>query len=547
MIDPKIKDKLIDELKVRNSRLMAPHIGTLFIISLFFMELHYLVPQTAWVYPIILTSLLIRYVIMKKFFRSYKNGNCITVGIFHVFVSLTSFGWGLLYYEIEKAYGIFHTNSLLCLGIIFMLMSGGVTAFTSSVKTAIIFILSAAVVPVYILWTDGHNSKVLAIFLFGNALYQIYHMRVNHKFLRKTIETQINATNQKDILQEYINAVPGIVGVIDKEGTYVMINDYLNGEIRNAILGTKVGATLKDNAISLLILEFMRSSETHLMKEIHSPDMAGDNWYMVNLKKISSPQEGLIASILPINELIHAKNELKIQEARSQYAAKLASVGEFSASIAHEVNNPLTIIAGAANQLKGVLKDSPHDFASMNLLSDKIQETTHRISRIIKSLKILSSGGDEEPYRNVSFASIVEPTIEITKQKVTQHEISIKVSGLDNPVELFGSEIQLSQVIMNLVSNAIDAVKESETKLIEIQYTSSLEWLDICVVDSGPGIPVEYRSMIMDSFFSTKGTGQGTGLGLSISKNIIEHHNGTLTLVEDAPHTTFRIRFPRMT
>ena len=526
---------------------MAPHIGTLFVISLFFIELHYLVPKTALAYSLILISLLVRYSIMKKYFDSYKRGDWLAVGIFHVFVSLTGLGWGLLYWEIEKAYGIYHVNSLLCLGVIFMLMSGGVTAFTSSVKTAVIFILSAAVAPVMILWIDGDTSKILAIFLFGNAVYQIYHVRVSHKFLRKTIETQIVATNQKEILQEYINALPGIVGVIDKEGTYVMINDYLNGEIRNAILGTKVGATLKNNPVSLLILEFMKSSETHLMKEIHSPDLAGDNWYMVNLKKISSPQEGLIASILPINDLINAKNELKIQEARSQYAAKLASLGEFSASIAHEVNNPLTIIAGATIQLKGILRDSPGDVESMNVLSNKIQDTTQRISRIIRSLKMLSGEAHEEPYRNVTFASIIEPALEITKQKVNQSEITIKVSGLENPVELFGNEIQLSQVIMNLVSNAIDAVKNSDEKLIEIQYSSCLEWIEIFVIDSGSGIPPEYRSMIMDSFFSTKESGQGTGLGLSISKSIIERHHGTLTLIENAARTTFRIRLPRMT
>lgn len=545
-MDKRVEEKLSEELRVRNSRLMAPHIGIMIVMGLLFVELHYLVPKTAMAYPIILSSLLMRYFIMKRFFGEYLRRSKVVVGAFHLFVCFTSLGWGLLYYEVQKAYGVNNVNSLLCLGVIFMLMSGGVTAFSSSVKTAAVFIISAVTIPSIILWNEGGATKLMAIFLVGNAIYQVYHTRVANKFLQKSINTEIQATNQKEILQEYINALPGIVGVIDSEGTYVMINNYLNGEIRRLILGTKVGATLKNNAISLMIIDFMKSSETHLTREIYSPDLSGENWYMVNLKKISTPQEGVIASILPINDLVRAKSELKIQEARSQYAAKLASLGEFSATIAHEVNNPLTIIAGATNQLKSILRDSPQDSESIAILSDKIQDTTQRISRIIRSLKMLSGDADEEPYRNVSFSSVVEPAIEITKQKVSQCGITIKIIGSETPVDLFGNEVQLSQVLMNLVSNAIDAVKDSEIKQIEIQYVVTLQWLDILVIDSGRGIPKDVRPNIMTPFFSTKDSQQGTGLGLSISKEIIEHHQGTLSFLEDEPKTTFRIRLPRM-
>lgn len=540
-----IQKKLIQELKIRNSRLLAPHLLTLFIIFFLLIELHYLVPETSIAYGVVLFSLSGRYLIMKKFFHAFQNKRSMNI-LFHLLVVSTGLGWGVLFFEVEKAYGLFHVNTLICLGVMFTLMAGGVTAFCSSVMTSRLFIISLATIPFFVMWIKP-ETRIVAIFLLANGIYQLYHTGLAHKFLKKSILTEYLATKQKDILQEYIDALPGIVGIIDNEGTYVMINNHLNGKVKNKILGTKVGETQKDNPVSLLILDFMKSSDTHITKEVHAHDLTGENWYMVNLKKISSPQEGIIASVLPINDLVKAKSELKIQEARSQYASKLASLGEFSASIAHEVNNPLTIIAGTASQLKSTLRDDPQNIPSLEKLIDKIMETVSRISRIIRSLKMLSGEAGEESFRNTTFRSIVEPALEITRVKVKNNGIDFVVEGTESEVEIFGSEIQLSQVIMNLVSNAIDAVKDSEQKVIEISYHPSIDWLDILVKDSGIGISTEIKNRIMDPFFTTKESHEGTGLGLSISKSIIERHQGSLTFLENEKMTTFRIRLPRMT
>ena len=484
---------------------------------------------------------------MKWYFYEYSTKKYFLRFIYLLLVTLTGLGWGLLFKEVDAFYGLLTVETLLCLGILNVLMSGGITAFSSSVYIAAFFMGGMAVLPVYTIFNNHPEMKLLGLLTLGTYFFHVYHTGIAQKFLKGMFLTEAEAIKQKDVLQEYIDAMPGIVGVIDKDGTYVMINNYLNGTIKHQILGTKVGATLPSNPVSKLILEFMKSSLTEQVKEVHAQDLAGENWYMVNLKKISSPQEGIIAAILPINDLVKAKNDLKIQEARSQYAAKLASLGEFSAGIAHEVNNPLTIIEGAARNLQDVLHENPMDTKTLNLMAEKISDTTKRINKIIKSLKMLSADAVDEPFLNVSFMSIVEPVLEITKIKILASDIKLSVHSGEEEVALFGNEIQLSQVILNLVSNSIDAVQGSKEKWIKIIYQPTFEWSDILIVDSGPGISKEIQRYIMDPFYTTKTSVQGTGLGLSISKSIVEKHCGTLGLLPDEKNTTFRIRLPRMT
>lgn len=278
----------------------------------------------------------------------------------------------------------------------------------------------------------------------------------------------------------------------------------------------------------------------------------GNLWYNIYhshvshnlMKKLFKAEHEAVQQIL---ELDKAKNDLRIQEARSQYTAKLVSLGEFSAGIAHEVNNPLTIIEGSVALMKVILEEATPDRQSLLRVANKISETTSRIARIIKGLRTLSGNADEEPFTNVSFHSIVEPALEISRPKLQGHNIKISVHAPDTLIDLFGNEVQLSQVMMNLVSNAIDAVKDIDgERWIQIHYSSCNEWIDIQVMDSGRGVDQGIRDKIMDPFFTTKISHQGTGLGLSISKTIIESHQGTLELVPENPHTTFRMRFPRM-
>lgn len=541
-----VEKRLIGELRVRNKRLMIPHVGLIILSVLLLFKTHQTHPLTLVPYLTIIISLLIR------IFISGTNDHTLLKDRryfywFLFFVAMTGFSWSWMFWQVEAIHGFFAVETLYCLGVIITLMAGGVTAFAASLTVAAIFFISVSILPVAFFLTDtNHVSLILGSLYLINLIYQYYHTTISRRYLIESIVSEARALEQKDALQEFIDAIPGIVGFVDREATYVMLNNYLDGAVKNKILGTKVGATLPNNPLSKLILDFLASDEKHIVKEMYAEDLTGENWYMVNLKKVSSPLDGILAVVLPINDLVKAKNDLRIQEARSQYASKLASLGELSAGIAHEVNNPLTIIEGAANLMKIILKDTPEDVATLDMTATKIIDTSQRIAKIVRSLRTLSTDAEEEPFKNVAFESIIEPIIEISKGKLDGAGIKLRVIKAESEVALFGNEIQLSQVIMNLIANSIDAVQGLEEKWIEIHYQPNFEWCDILVIDSGDGIPPELHNRLMEPFYTTKEPHQGTGLGLSISKNIIEIHHGSLSILRDTKNTTFRVRLPRM-
>lgn len=543
-----IEHKLLEVLRKRNSRLLFPHLILLFTSIYIFRGMFNDFPQALVVSGIIVVALILRLFVLQIWLKQ-DSKNKLFETMYLSMVSLTGLGWGGLFWSVNQFFGDLTFETLFCGGVIVTLISGGVTAFSASLKTVTIYLFSLTAIPVFVLFTDPSESAYLiGILLLANLFYQFYHSYISHNYLRDSLLKEYKTDSQRKALQELIDAFPGIVTVINKAGKYILVNNFSDGFFKTHLLDKSVGETFPDSSIPKVLLDFLKSDKAEEILEVKSNDQGHENWYMVNLKRITSPEEGIIAAILSINELAKAKNDLKIQEARAQYASKLASLGELSAGIAHEVNNPLTIIEGTASLMKVLLTESPLDEKTLEKSVGKILATTQRIARIIKGLRMLAKDAEEEPFRNIKFLSIVEPCLEISKSKLLGHQIQFSVINHDKNIDLFGNEIQLSQVMMNLVSNAIDAaVLGPEPRWIEIQYKPSYEWTDILVIDSGNGVSEEISSKIMDPFFTTKETHQGTGLGLSISKKIIESHHGTLSLMTEMENTTFRVRLPRMT
>lgn len=526
-----INERLNQELRYRSRKLLIPHIMLLLATWMLLRHLPVYYP-----FFIILGGLCIRpFVFNHKF-------------LFNASIVVSGSGWGILSYNVAHYLGLYSTESLYCLACIIIIVSAGITVFSASLLASCLFQFAASIIPVVMfLNDDGKNSYVLGILLGTNIFYQFYHSYISHTFILKSLKNEIAVTKQNQTLQSFIDAIPGLVTVIGHDQKFSMVNNYLNGSFKNFV-GTKVNEFYPHSELTRRMMSFIKSGKMSEVHEVQSSDFGDENWFVMNLSRINSPENGLIAAILPITDLVKAKNDLKIQEARSQYAAKLASLGEVSAGIAHEVNNPLTIIEGSANLMKVLLMEDTIDRESLVKINAKIMDTTHRIAKIIKSLRTLAVNADEDPFKNVSFSSIIEPSLEIVKSKLDAHKVSLRVVAPEVDVQLFGNEIQLSQVVMNLISNAIDAVKDcADPRWIEVHYKPTLEWLDIVIQDNGPGVAPENREKIMEAFFTTKGTGHGTGLGLSISKAIVESHHGTLDLLPDEKFTTFRMRFPRMT
>jgi two-component system, NtrC family, sensor kinase len=251
-------------------------------------------------------------------------------------------------------------------------------------------------------------------------------------------------------------------------------------------------------------------------------------------------------------ELKAAYAELQAKQLQLIQSAKMASLGELVAGIAHEINNPLAFMVshlGTASaslaKVRAELDQAPQAAAREHLerARDRLRESelgAERIRELVLKLRTFSRL-DEGERKAVSVAECVASVITILLHRL---ESRIRVDthfGYPDVVECFPS--LLNQAIMNLVANAIDAIEGDG--VISITTGADGDHYVIVVSDTGRGIPEELRQRVLEPFFTTKPIGLGTGLGLSITYSIVQTHGGTLDLESrEGGGTVATIRFP---
>ncbi len=249
-----------------------------------------------------------------------------------------------------------------------------------------------------------------------------------------------------------------------------------------------------------------------------------------------------------MNEELEAKVQQKTAELMDQkkmvvYSAQLNALGEMASGIAHEINTPLTIISYLAEDMSEKIQYPQVDTEAILKDIQKIQATVNRISKIVKGFKTLSRKSDDDPMMKTSVESIVEDSCEVCKSKCYYKGIQLELTkGPDLQVQCRPG--QISQVLINLINNSIDAIELLPEKWIRISYQKNENWAEIIVMDSGNGIPTEAQEKLMQPFFTTKPVGKGTGLGLSISRSIVEEHKGVLQYESNNTHTKFILKLP---
>lgn len=246
--------------------------------------------------------------------------------------------------------------------------------------------------------------------------------------------------------------------------------------------------------------------------------------------------------LLGVSEDITEKAHL---EAKLQQASKLSAMGEMAGGIAHEINNPLAIIVAKVSLIKHMLKSGKVDIPALESIATRVEDTTQRIARIIRGLRTISRDGERDAYVNQPLTRIISDTMDLCSERIKDHGIDFKADVAEDVV-LTCRPVQISQVLMNLLANAVDAIDGAPEKWIRIEAQPlAAGGHEISVTDSGPGVPPDLDDKIMQPFFTTKPPGKGTGLGLSISRSIAQDHGGTLFLDRSSPRTRFVLRLPR--
>ncbi len=248
-------------------------------------------------------------------------------------------------------------------------------------------------------------------------------------------------------------------------------------------------------------------------------------------------------------DLEAANTQLKEAQSKLVQAAKMASLGELVAGIAHEINNPLSFVAahqGTVERLLGEIGglDGPSAEKALNKARDRVRSMSLGLSRIrdlVVNLRKFSRI-DEGERSFVSAPESIDTVLSLVQHKIGQR-IRVERVYAGRP-EIHCAPALLNQVVMNIISNAADAIPEEGKITVETRSDEEVDYIRIS--DSGPGIPQDLREKIFEPFFTTKPVGSGTGLGLAIAYSVVQAHSGTLT-VEEAPGggACFVIGIPR--
>jgi len=221
--------------------------------------------------------------------------------------------------------------------------------------------------------------------------------------------------------------------------------------------------------------------------------------------------------------------------------------------IAHEINNPLTVILGYSKQILSSIDLEIQTNTETNELSpenfrakiEKIYRMSLRVSSIVKNLKKISRDDTFDLFIETSFKEIIRCALEFTQEKMKTYEIFFSLEGASE-VLLNCQPVSLSQVFLNLINNSIDAIKSMPKPWIRCIVESNENEVIIRMIDSGNGISEDNRDKIFLPFYTTKDVDHGTGLGLSISKGIINSHSGSFDLDVKHQNTCFVIILPHL-
>ncbi|RLB33258.1 MAG: hypothetical protein DRH11_09395 [Deltaproteobacteria bacterium] len=252
-----------------------------------------------------------------------------------------------------------------------------------------------------------------------------------------------------------------------------------------------------------------------------------------------------------LEEMVEQRTrELKETHAKLLHQDKMASLGKLSASVVHEVNNPITGILNLTMLMKRILDEGAPGEKELKQFRNYLElmdTETRRISRIVSNLLAFSRQSKMEP-KLLNLNKVIEKTLLLNANLLKINRVQIEKELDPELPELVGSEDQLQQVFMNLVSNAVEAMENTgEKRILGIKTRNASEQgkLYVSFRDTGVGIPPEDLSRLFEPFFTTKKKGKGVGLGLSVAYGIVEEHGGSIRVRSRVGEgSTFTVELP---
>jgi signal transduction histidine kinase len=268
------------------------------------------------------------------------------------------------------------------------------------------------------------------------------------------------------------------------------------------------------------------------------------SWRIALTTAVILAQAGLISALLNA----HRRRRLAEVQSRQRmkelaHVNRFSTAGELTATIAHEINQPLGAILTNAETADAILNSPSPDIAELKDIVKDIMKDDRRAGDVIRRLRSLVK---KAPFdlKNLDFNEVVRETVEFISALAVGRKVKLVSVITPDALPIIGDHILLEQVIINLVVNATDAMKDTpiENRVISIRTSRVEKFAELSVSDCGPGIPEDKIKEVFEPFFTSKA--EGMGMGLSIARTIIEAHNGRISAENQPGGATFRIRLP---
>lgn len=270
-------------------------------------------------------------------------------------------------------------------------------------------------------------------------------------------------------------------------------------------------------------------------------------WVATTIVPFKNP-EGQIYQYLSIRqditELKKAQDMIHEQQAQLVASSKLSALGELSAALTHEINNPLGVILGRAEMLLEQLNDPVTvNLDSIKSMVQSIESTGRRIEKIMQTVKSLAHKSESEPLQQLTVKVLLDSVLDILGARLRRHDVGFEISLQDENVPLICRPTEIFQILSNLLSNAIDAVSGRDERWVRFEVTEKEGLIHFCFIDSGPGVTPDVENKLFTPFFTTKRIGVGTGLGLTISQSLAYRNKGKIYFKGNSP-TQFCLSIP---
>jgi C4-dicarboxylate-specific signal transduction histidine kinase len=286
-------------------------------------------------------------------------------------------------------------------------------------------------------------------------------------------------------------------------------------------------------------LDNSRRALMHILQDSHQSNLRLENSRKAMIHIMSDLKE-------TTEEVRRREQELREKQEQLVQAGKLATLGELTTGVAHELNNPLNNI--------GLFIGNAIDLIELGLAESDREQTLHELhsamQQVRKATEIIShlrtfGRVTSISYEPVIIENVIRGALSLMHEQLRLRQIEVRMTFPTEEVIVRGNAIQLEQVFINLLTNARDALAEASRKVITITCEAKEDVIELRVGDSGPGIAPGFEKRIFDPFFTTKEVGSGTGLGLSITYGILQDHQGSIAVESQTGGALFVIQLPR--